>query len=137
MTNKYLKSGKIYQLEDLSNGNLYIGSTIERLSTRLAKHRYNYNMYVQGNGCYCSSYKILENNNYQISLLEKYICDSRDDIIEREGIYVNNYIKDNKIVINKNMPGRKQDKQYFRDYYQRNKERLREMRISLRYNNLI
>ena len=54
--NKYNK-GKIYKIVDNTNGNVYIGSTIQTLSQRLGGHETNLN---------CSSRDIIANGDYDI-----------------------------------------------------------------------
>ena len=40
--------GKIYKLVDVGYNKCYIGSTIENLSDRIARHRYSYKMWCSG-----------------------------------------------------------------------------------------
>lgn len=82
---KDYSKGKIYKLECLNTGKVYVGhTTYERLSQRLAKHRGAYNEWKKGTGGYTASFKILEGGNYQITLLESYPCKSEDEITARE-----------------------------------------------------
>ena len=64
------KLGKIYRLECNITGLVYVGSTCEpTLAKRLTKHVAAYSYYLKGNRNYVSSFKILENKDY-----EKYPC---------------------------------------------------------------
>jgi hypothetical protein len=77
--------GKIYKIECNVTGLVYIGSTCEpSLAKRLTKHVGNYKSYLNGKGRYVTSFKIIENGNYDICLLEKYPCDSKDELLSRE-----------------------------------------------------
>ena len=40
-----MKIGRVYQLIDRTNNNFYIGSTVEKLSIRLSKHKSDYRRY--------------------------------------------------------------------------------------------
>ena len=51
---------KIYRIVDNTNGNVYIGSTKQQVSNRVARHR----NYMKNKGEYCSSCKVLKNNDY-------------------------------------------------------------------------
>jgi len=77
--------GKIYKIVDNTNGNVYIGSTCEpTLARRLAGHIGNYKKYLNGKYHYVTSFKILENNNYDMVLIEKFPCDSKEELHARE-----------------------------------------------------
>ncbi len=56
--------GKIYQIVDNTNGDVYIGSTTKSLKQRLAGHVNKYKGYLKGIGNYTTSFKIIANNNY-------------------------------------------------------------------------
>ena len=88
MPTDYSKA-KIYKIIDYTTDNIYIGSTCEpSLARRLANHNVHYRAYLKGKYPYVSSFKILENNNYDIQLVEAYACNSRDELHAREGHYI-------------------------------------------------
>ena len=72
--------GKIYKIICNITGNIYIGSTINDLSVRLAKHKCDSH----------SSKEILENNDYQILLIEEYPCKSKEELLWRERYWIEN-----------------------------------------------
>ena len=129
------KLGKIYQIIDYTNDNVYIGSTCEKtLARRLANHVNGYKAYLNGAKKYMSSFKILENDNYEVLLVEAYACESKDQLHKREGFYIRNTPK----CINKCIMGRTR-KQYNQDnkkiilekakqYYDEKKEIISEQR---------
>ena len=83
--------GKIYQIIDHTNDNVYIGSTCEpTLARRLANHVNGYKCYLNGKSHYITSYEILENNHYEILLLEAFPCNSKDELHKREGFHIKN-----------------------------------------------
>ena len=92
--------GKIYKIVCNITGLTYYGSTCEpRLSRRLAKHRSNYNNYFNGGTSrYVTSYKVLENGDCDIILIENYPCNSNDELTSRERYYIENNECVNKII---------------------------------------
>ena len=75
---------KIYEIRDLTNDNVYIGSTAQpHLSNRIARHR----SYMKNQLQYCSSSIVLKNNNYFYKCIE--VCDVSVRK-EREKYYINN-----------------------------------------------
>ena len=115
------KNGKIYKIIDNTNNNIYIGSTCEpTLALRLAKHKSKYKQYLKGNthANNMTSYKILENNNYSIILLEEYSCETKDQLLLRERYYI-----DNNICVNKCVPLRTN-----KEYNEENKEKIQKYR---------
>jgi hypothetical protein len=122
-------NAKIYKIIDNTNGDVYIGSTCLPLAKRLKYHQYKYKYYLNEKYHFVTSFKILENNDYSIELLEDYPCESKFELHEREQFY----IKNNKCV-NKYIPNRT-DKEYrednkdsIREYQQNNKDTIRERR---------
>lgn len=88
--------GKIYSIVCKTTGMHYVGSTCSTLQKRLKEHeRYFKNKRT------CTSWKVLENNNYEIVLLEEYKCDTRNDLLKREAYFIlknRNYINRNNCV---------------------------------------
>lgn len=96
--NKYSK-GKIYQIYCHVTNNRYIGSTLQKLNYRLHTHKSHYKLYLQDKHHYVSVYEVLKNNKYDISLLENYPCNSKEELELREAVWV----KENECV-NINVP---------------------------------
>jgi hypothetical protein len=92
------QQGKIYKIECNVTGKVYIGSTCEPiLARRLAGHITNYKSYLNGKSNYVSSFKIFENRDYCIALIESYPCNSKDELHARERYHTNNIDCVNKI----------------------------------------
>ena len=69
------KQGKIYKIECNVTGLIYIGSTCKKkLSGRMTNHRYDYKKYLKGKKKYLSSFKVMENKDYVIILIEDFPC---------------------------------------------------------------
>jgi len=90
------KTCKIYKIIDNTNGDCYIGSTTQALKERLSKHKCACN-YVKK----CTSYKIINNGNYKIELIEDLGNVSKEERYTKERYYIENIN-----CINKSIPGR-------------------------------
>ena len=105
-----MQQRKIYKLECLTLGLIYIGSTTKKyLSERLVQHKCDYKKYQNNNHHYVSSFKILENNNYCIYLLDNVNYNTKDELLAREGYYIKTLE-----CVNKCISGRTK-KEYYRD----------------------
>jgi len=97
-------NGKIYKIVCLITGEVYYGSTVSTLSSRLAKHKYD-------RSCMCR--QILCRGSFRIELIKDFPCNSKRELEKEEGVYIRN-----NECINKNLP-----QGTAKEYYQRNKER--------------
>jgi len=122
--NKY-ENGKIYKIVDNTNGDIYIGSTIQTLKKRLHAHKTSFRLYNENKiNSTTNSHFILLNGDYKIELLEKYPCNSKKKLEIKEREYI-----ENNVCINKCIPTRT-SKEYYRDnlekikkYREENKEK--------------
>ncbi len=125
------QDGKIYKIVDNTNDNVYIGSTCKLLCQRLAQHVYEFNLHLKGIKKNLSSFKVLENGNYDIILIEKFPCEDKEELHKKERFYIEN----TENCINKMIPSRSQ-KEYYEDnkvvvakkrqqYYEANKSTLK------------
>ena len=141
MSTKY-RNGKIYIIRSDQTDDIYIGSTIKSLEKRLGWHERDFKAFNNGTYPYVTSFELLKNDNYYIELLERYPCDSEQELRRREGHFhktvdcVNKnvagrtgaeYYADNKAKILKNRKQYRQDNkeiicEYVKQYYQDNKE---------------
>jgi hypothetical protein len=112
------KQGKIYQIVNSDNDDVYVGSTtLKYLSQRLAKHKSEFNYwkkFPERTRSYMTSFKILGCNGIDIELIESYPCNGKDELHAREGYW----IKKTKNCINSRIAGRSQA-----EYAQDNKEK--------------
>ena len=82
-------NGKIYKIVDNTNANIYIGSTCEpTLARRLSKHVGDYKCWKNGKKNNKSSFKIIENGDYDIVLIENFPCDKKDELHKRERYWI-------------------------------------------------
>jgi hypothetical protein len=114
--------GKIYRIVCNTTGLVYVGSTCEpTLAKRLQAHKSHYKHFLKNNETHLhlSSYRILENDNYEIILIEKCPCDSKDELHQRERFYI-----ESMDCVNKNVPGRTKEDDIA--YRRENKEIIKE-----------
>ena len=121
--------GKIYKIVDNTNGNVYIGSTCEpTLARRLSNHVQDYKRReIRNNNT--RSFQIIDNNNYDIILIENYPCERKDELHARERYYIEALE-----CVNKQIPARTRKEfniynkvkqnMYNKTYYINNKETL-------------
>jgi len=136
--NKYAE-GKIYKLTNDKTDKIYIGSTVQKLYRRLAKHKMENNE--------CSSKEIMLLGGSKIELIEQYPCNSKIELLEREQYYINlnknicvnavnarrdiNYIKiynDTHKEEHKQYRENNKEKisKYQKEHYEKNREKIRE-----------
>ena len=113
--NKY-QHGKIYKITDVAYNKCYIGSTVETLSNRMAKHRNLHKRWIQGtvkhSTCCSEIFEEFGMDNCKIELLEHFSCKSKDELNAREGFYIQN-----NDCVNKFVAGRT-----WKEYYNATKE---------------
>ena len=91
--------GKIYKILNTIDDEIYVGSTIETLGQRMAKHRHSMKAKPQ--------YKLykhmheLDVENFYIELIENYPCNDVYELRAREGHYIRE-----KSTLNKKIEGR-------------------------------
>ena len=124
------KNGKIYTIRSPNTNKIYIGSTTQSLSRRLTKHKTDYTT----NRLKTTSRILFELGEPYIELLECHSCNSKIELMKREGELIRQY-KD--ICVNKCIAGRTQNeyqienkdkiKEYKNSYYINNKDKLKKV----------
>jgi len=79
------QKGKIYTIRSRNSDKVYIGSTCNELRKRFYNHKTDYKRWVNGKGDYTASSEVLKDGNCYIELLEKCPCNSKDELLRREG----------------------------------------------------
>src|SRR5690625_1964803 len=108
--------GRIYKIESIKEHCVYYGSTCSRLCQKMAQHRAQYRRYLNGKGSYMSSFEVMQHPDAEIFLLEKYPCETKDELVAKEREYiqnndcVNRHMKGNASVFN------------FKEYYHNNED---------------
>ena len=105
------QKAKIYKIVDLNEEMIYVGSTCETLSRRISNHRANYKCKR-----FYSSHDIFDKygmDNCKILLIENYSCNSKEELLKKEGEYIKQLN-----CINKNISGRTK-----KEWYEDNKDK--------------
>ena len=106
------QNGKIYCLRSHQTDKIYIGSTTQKLSQRMTKHRNHYKYKKTP----LNSYELMSYDDCYIELLENYPCNSKEELCKKEGEYIRKLNS-----TNKRIAGRTK-----KDYYNEHKEQLLE-----------
>jgi hypothetical protein len=127
-------NGKIYKIVCNVTNLVYIGSTCKKsLVKRLEGHKATYKTYLNQKSNFMTSYKILENNNYDIILIEQYPCNSKQELHKKERFYIESIECVNKYIPNRNLKEYCIDKkehiqEYQKDYYNDNIKQINEQK---------
>jgi Uri superfamily endonuclease len=117
------KNGKIYEI--VGGGKRYIGSTTEKLSRRLSRHRTNKKAYENNKREWTSCYEILDEPDCVINLILEYPCNSKEELRRKEGEYIKSLDCVNKVIAgrtNEELLNEKRD-EYNAKARERNKEK--------------
>ena len=117
------QNSKIYKLVSNKTSDIYIGSCLMRLSTRLSGHKSKSNKAVSRN-------LFINDAIITIVLIEKFPCNTKNELKARELYYItaNNCINANKPFVCE-IPygdGKEYDKIYNKEYYSNHKENHKE-----------
>ena len=136
------QNGKIYCIRNYIDDDIYVGSTTQPLSKRMAWHR-NKSTTEQGRKYMKICRKMYEYgfDSFYVELIEEYPCDNVEQLHKREG----EIIREWKPVLNKKVEGRTR-KEYYEDniekikddrkqYYQENKDKILEYHKQYREDN--
>lgn len=124
------KNSKIYRIVCNETGETYIGSTTQPLTKRLSKHKTNYKQFLQGKYHFVTSFNILQNNNYDIVLIEEFPCENKSQLHARERYYIESCICVNKFIPSRNIKEyqekyREENKDKIKEYYEENLEKIK------------
>lgn len=124
------KDSKIYQIISSQCEQVYIGSTCQTLSMRLAGHRRDYKQFQEGKKQgHCRSFQLLDYDDVKIELIEDFPCERREQLLKREGEIIRQ-----RNCLNVVVPGRtpkeynEDNKEKKRMYNETNKEHLKARR---------
>ena len=107
--------GITYEIRDNSNPDLvYYGSSELSLDERMKKHIDHFNAWKKTGIGYCSSFKILELNNYKYDIIDIVYFDTKYELREYERPLI-----EGQVCVNERIPNRSRA-----EYYQNNKDKL-------------
>ena len=127
--------GRIYKIINNVNDDVYIGSTKQKLSSRMSSHRSHYKKWKKGIEGLCVSYLMFDSvgvENCKIILIEDYEYEDKEHLKKREQFHI-----DNNICINKIRAHRSPEyyQEYIQEYYQENKDKIKEQKKEYRQEN--
>jgi hypothetical protein len=131
MSNKY-ENAKIYKITSIHSDLVYIGSTIQKLSSRKSGHMVSYKRWLNNGINYTSSYELIKLGDIDICLIEEFPCENKEQLHKRERYYIENT---NKCINIKNPyfnikeyreKHKEKAKEYMKDYYLNNKDKRQE-----------
>jgi group I intron endonuclease len=82
------KNGKIYKLLNTITDDIYVGSTCSPLLKRLYGHKIKSKYGKSGNPKVYSKMQELGVDKFYIELIELYPCQTKNELITREGVYI-------------------------------------------------
>jgi predicted GIY-YIG superfamily endonuclease len=95
----FYKNGKIYKITCLKTGLIYIGSTTKmHLEHRLVRHVEDFQRWKYFGGGYMTSFKIIENEDFQIELVEDCSCNTKEELLRREQHFIKTLVCVNKVI---------------------------------------
>ena len=127
--------GKIYVIKSSQTEDIYIGSTITTLSKRFGCHKNQCEKYLEGKSNYISSFEILKYEDAYIELLDDYPCNTKQELLMKEGEF-----QQKMKCVNKNIAGRTKKecinsteykeyrKKYMKEYNEMNKDKVKKQR---------
>ena len=128
--NRY-EHGKIYKIVDNGYNKCYVGSTCESLSQRMARHRKDYSRYLKETyPTVITVFLIFDEfgiENCKIDLIETYPCRTKEELLQREGHYIQTLECVNKTVVGRSKEEKKEiRKSKRREEYFTNKDNVKE-----------
>ena len=139
-------NGRIYKIEPIcehDENEVYYGSTCQILCKRMDGHRRCYKHWLNGSKKYISSFILFEKygvENCDIYLVELYPCDSKEQLLAREGYNIKNNKCVNKCVAGRTMQRYKEEhrvaiNEKAKKYALENKDKIKEYKDEYRRNN--
>ena len=137
------QNGKIYKIVDIGYNKCYIGSTTENLSQRMARHR-SQSKKRNGNHFRVCSFDVFDEygvENCKIELIENFSCNTKEELMRREGEYIKNLNCVNKIIAGRTKKEHYEDNkehilEHNRLYKELHKEEKRELNKTYYKNNI-
>ena len=120
------QKAKIYILRSNYTKNVYIGSTCQKLSSRKSNHKRDYNSFKSNKCNYITSFEIIKYEDCYIELIENYPCNSKEELLRREG----ELIRSTENTVNKCIAGRT-----YKEWYADNFERIAKVKKEWKTNN--
>ena len=121
------KNGKIYQILNNVNDEVYVGSTTQQLSKRFYWHKKNANCKTVSKTKVVELIRGLGVDKFYIELIELYPCNSKEELTAKEGHYIRERGTLNMLIAGRTSKQYKEDnkehiKQTNKQWYENHKE---------------
>ena len=125
---------KVYCIRNYNDDDVYVGSTCQPLSKRMADHRMSINSKRDGNMLLYSKLREHGANNSYIELLEKYPCNNKEQLRAKEGEYIRSLSTLNKRIEGRTIEEWRGDneeylKEHLKNYYINNKPIIQQYKL--------
>ena len=118
-SSKDYTNGRIYKILNYIDNEVYVGSTCQSLSKRMAYHRNDANKPMKQHRLLYTKLMDYGIENFYIELIETYPCENMEELRKREGHYIREVGS-----LNKRIEGRTHQ-EYGREYRRDNHEQIR------------
>ena len=124
---KDYKNGRIYCIRNNITDDIYIGSTTQPLSKRMAWHRQDAKHKAKMHYMLYSKFNEIGIDNFYIELLENYPCETLEQLRKREGEFIREMATLNSLMAGRTKKEyREQNKDKRREYLEQNKDIIKE-----------
>ena len=122
------KNGKIYKVLNSITDDVYVGSTTQPLSKRMAKHRIDMKTYKKDRLLYTKMNE-LSADKFYIELIEQCPCDNKEQLRAREGHFIRQLGTLNALIAGRSkkewtVENSEHVKRHQHEYYQNNKDKI-------------
>jgi len=111
------KNGRIYKILNYIDDDIYVGSTCQPLSKRMAKHRSSINSTTKGHRALYAKMRELGVEQFYIELIEECPCDNKEQLHKREGEFIREFGTLNHLISGRSI------KEWLQDNHEHCKER--------------
>jgi len=123
--------GRVYSIRSHQSTDIYIGSTTQPLSKRMANHRTGYKRYLNKTQDYISSFEILKYGDAYVELIYEGEFESKEEMRKREGQEIRNTVCVNRFIAGRTQQEYQQDNKEkiagrHHEYYEDNKDKILE-----------
>ena len=130
---KDYNNGKIYCIRNNITDDIYVGSTTQPLSKRMAKHRQDSRREIKMHRPFYLKVNELGIDNFYIELIENYPCESLEQLRKREGHYIRKMGTLNQQIAGRTCKelleqNKEKVKEYFKEYSKEYREKQRNIK---------